>query len=75
LSTWPRLHRDTSLSTYNQKIEGFVYFTRGSGIAAVDDRLVPVRAGDLVSLPVGARREYAAAAAAFVECFVLNVLV
>ncbi len=59
---------------YNQKIEGFVYFTRGSGTAAVGGEMKAFQAGDLVSIPIGARREYAAAPNAFVECFVLNVL-
>jgi quercetin dioxygenase-like cupin family protein len=60
---------------YNLKVEGFVYFTRGKGNAAVQGELTAIRAGDLVCLPAGARREYTAAADSFVECFVLNVLV
>lgn len=60
---------------HNQKIEGFVYFTRGRGKAAVAGEMTDIRAGDLVVMPVGARREFAAASDSFLECFVLNVLV
>lgn len=72
LATPPSGHKPAH---HNRKIEGILYFTRGNGTAARNGEVVAIKAGDLVTMPKGAHREFEAAPGSWLECVVLNVLI